>query len=65
MPKIKTHKATRKRFWFTKKGKILARQAGQDHFNARQNGEKIMGKRKDRKVAKENIKAIKKLITNY
>jgi len=65
MPKIKTHKATRKRFWFTKRGKIMTRQSGQDHFNSRDTGTKTMSKRKDRKIAKENVKAIKKLITNY
>jgi len=43
----------------------MTRQSGQDHFNSRDTGEKTMGKRKDRKIAKENIKAVRKLITNY
>ncbi len=38
MPKIKTHKATAKRFTITKTGKIKQRKAGQDHFNARESG---------------------------
>ena len=36
MGKIKTHKATAKRFRITRTGKILQRTGGQDHFNARE-----------------------------
>ena len=47
MPKLKTHKATAKRFKIkkSKKGtKILKRADGQDHFNARQSGKKKRNK---------------------
>lgn len=50
MPKLKTHKATAKRFQIKKsrKGtKILKRADGQDHFNARQTGSKKRNKRSD------------------
>jgi large subunit ribosomal protein L35 len=47
MPKIKTHKATAKRFQITKKGKIKQRKAGQDHFNARESGNTKRKKRRD------------------
>jgi ribosomal protein L35 len=50
MPKIKTHKATAKRFRIkrSKKGvKVLKRAEGQDHFNARENGKTRRNKRTD------------------
>jgi len=65
MPKIKTHKATVKRFRKTSHGKFMMRQTGQDHFNARDYPTKTMGKRRDIKIAKTNLKAIKKLIPYY
>jgi len=46
MPKIKTHKATAKRFKI-KNDKIMIRKAGQDHFNARETGKTKRVKRKD------------------
>jgi large subunit ribosomal protein L35 len=49
MPKIKTHKATAKRYYFTGKGKIMRKKAGQDHFNARESGR--VTKRKRRHVS--------------
>lgn len=51
MPKIKTHKATAKRFKIkkSKKGtKILKRTDGQGHFNARENGNTKRNKRSDK-----------------
>ena len=54
MPKLKTHKATAKRFRIkkSKKGtKILKRTDGQDHFNARQTGKTKRNKRSDNTLA--------------
>jgi ribosomal protein L35 len=54
MPKIKTHKATAKRFRIkkSKKGtKILKRHDGQGHFNARQTGKTKRNKRSDNTLA--------------
>jgi large subunit ribosomal protein L35 len=62
MPKIKTHKATVKRFKITKNKKVLRRKAGQDHFNSKESGNTKRNKRKDREVSKTDIKNIKKLI---
>lgn len=62
MPKIKTHKATAKRFTITKKGKIKQRKAGQDHFNARESGKIKRNKRRDIDTDKSLKKTIKKLI---
>jgi len=64
MPKLKTHKATTKRFRFSggkKKKKILRRKAGQDHFNARESRIITKRKRRDVKAHKTNYKIIKKL----
>ncbi len=47
MPKIKTHKATAKRFTKTKGNKLRRRKAGQDHFNSRESGKTTRNKRRD------------------
>ncbi|MEK7131491.1 MAG: 50S ribosomal protein L35 [Patescibacteria group bacterium] len=47
MPKLKTHKATAKRYQVTKNGKIMKRTAGQNHFNARENGNTGRNKKSD------------------
>lgn len=62
MPKIKTHKATVKRFTITKKGKIKQRKAGQDHFNARESGKIKRNKRRDIDTDKSLKKTIKALM---
>ena len=64
MPKLKTHKATAKRFRFSgakRNKKILRRKAGQDHFNARESGVVTKRKRRDLKAHKTSHKTIKKL----
>lgn len=62
MPKIKTHKATVKRFTITKTNKIKRRKAGQGHFNARESGNIVRKKRRDVDAHKSNIKTIKTLM---
>jgi len=62
MPKIKTHKATAKRFKITKTKKIKQRKAGQDHFNARESGKTKRNKRRDIDTDKSLDKTIKSLI---
>ncbi len=43
---MKTNKSYTKRLKVTKNGKVLARKAGQNHFNAKKKGEaRIAGKR--------------------
>jgi large subunit ribosomal protein L35 len=61
MPKIKTHKATVKRFKITGTGKVLKRKAGQDHFNARESGNTTRGKRVDINADIKFVKTIKQL----
>lgn len=47
MPKLKTHKATAKRFKRTKNGKIIKRTSGQNHFNAKESGKTGTNKKSD------------------
>ena len=62
MPKIKTHKATAKRFTMTGSGKVLRRKAGQDHFNARESGKIKRNKRRDISAASTVTRTIISLI---
>lgn len=43
---MKTNKSLTKRLKITKKGKILARKPGQNHFNARASGTRILANKK-------------------
>jgi ribosomal protein L35 len=57
--KLKTRKAVAKRIRFTGTKKIKIRAGAQDHFNARQTGNKKRNKRRDitlSKVMHHNIK---------
>jgi large subunit ribosomal protein L35 len=66
MPKIKTHKATAKRFKVTKNEKILKRKAGQDHFNSRESGNIKRNKRRDIGISNTERRVIKQLMPyNY
>ena len=62
MSKIKTHKATAKRFSVTGAKRLKRRKAGQDHFNARESGNVTRNKRRDIGADKTREKTIKKLI---
>jgi ribosomal protein L35 len=64
MPKVKTHKATVKRFKKTATNKLLQRKAGQDHFNSRDTGNATRKKRLDIKVNKTMSKTIN-MLTPY
>ncbi|OGF20884.1 hypothetical protein A2316_00660 [Candidatus Falkowbacteria bacterium RIFOXYB2_FULL_38_15] len=60
--KVKTHKAASKRFHVTKRGKLLKRCAGQDHFNARDEGKITRKKRRDVTISKCYDRSLKKMI---
>jgi ribosomal protein L35 len=62
MPKIKTHQATAKRYYITKKGSLKKRKTGQDHFNARESGNTGRKKRRDLKVDQTEVRDIKSFI---
>jgi len=61
MPKIKTHKATVKRFKRTGKNNLTQRKAGQDHFNSHESGNTTRNKRKDIPVNSTFAKTVKTL----
>ena len=42
---MKSNKSHKKRFKFTKSGKIVARRKGQNHYNAKESGTVTMHKR--------------------
>jgi large subunit ribosomal protein L35 len=62
---MKTHKAIAKRFKVTKKGKVLKRTAGQDHFNSRETGKVTRMKRRDRQLSEAFTKTVKKLTQQF
>ncbi len=59
MPKLKTHKASKKRIKKTKTGKIITRTAGQGHFNAREAGKTTRKKRRNKNLSKANKRVTK------
>ncbi len=60
MPKMKTHKASKKRFRVTATGKLKRRQAGKKHLLSHKTGKR---KRHLRGTVIENQKRIKKYVT--
>lgn len=64
MPKLKTHKATAKRFRVTKTGKIEKRTAGQNHFNSRESGKVGRNKKSDVIVSQTLKDVIKVALPN-
>lgn len=62
MGKLKTNKATSKRFKLTAKKKLIIRHGGQDHFNSRQSGKQILRKRRDHAVSPSEVRAIKRMM---
>ncbi|MBI4280711.1 50S ribosomal protein L35 [Candidatus Uhrbacteria bacterium] len=60
--KQKTNQTIAKRFLRTKKGKLLKRYAGQDHFNTRDSGKITRKKRRDVAISKVYERTIKTLI---
>ena len=61
MPKLKTHKATAKRFKRTKNNKIVKRKTGQGHFNSRERGKTTRQKRRDVSMSQTQVRTIKAL----
>jgi large subunit ribosomal protein L35 len=59
MPKMKTHKASKKRFRITANGKLKRRQAGKKHLLSHKTGKR---KRHLREAIIEDKKRIKKYI---
>ena len=62
MPKMKTYKALTKRVKKTKRGKVIVRAKGQDHFNTHESGKKTRNKRRDKNLHKSAMKSLKKYL---
>lgn len=62
MAKLRTHKATAKRFRKTGRGKWMRRSAGQDHFNARESGRTTSRKRRDTSLHESDRRNIERLL---
>lgn len=60
---MKTPKAIIKRFKITKRGKILRRPVGQDHYLAKKSGNTRRRKRKWIEISKNEAKKIKRLLS--
>lgn len=58
MPKLKTRKAVAKRVKITARKKVLRRDVGQGHFNAREAGKVTRRKRHDQVVFKTDAENI-------
>ena len=51
---MKTNKSFTKRLRVTKKGKILARKTGQNHFNAKESGQTRLAKKRTVEIKLSN-----------
>ena len=51
---MKTNKSYTKRIRVTKKGKLVVRKAGQDHYNAQESGSTRMGKKRAQSLTVPN-----------
>lgn len=61
MPKIKTRKTVSKRFRVTRKGLVIKRYCGQDHFNSRDSGNITRKKRRNRTLSHSFVKTVRTL----
>lgn len=62
MPKLKTFKSLAKRVKISKKGKVINRAKGQDHFNSRETGKTKRNKRRDETTSSRMVKSLKKYL---
>lgn len=60
---MKTYQSITKRFKITKRGKIIHKSTGQDHFRTKKRGKYILAKRKKKKVSPVYKKTILKRLT--
>jgi ribosomal protein L35 len=51
---MKTNKSFTKRLKVTKNGKIIGRQAGQDHLNSKESGRQNLAKKRKRSIELSN-----------
>jgi ribosomal protein L35 len=60
---MKTNKSYTKRIKVTKNGKLIARKAGQNHFNARQTGRQRLNRKRTQTISMSK-KAVGRFLTN-
>jgi len=60
---MKTYQAIAKRFKLTKKGKIIHKRTGQDHFRTKKRGKYVLAKRRKKKISPVYKKTILKTIS--
>lgn len=61
---LKTNKSYTKRIKITRKGKLVARSSGHNHFNARDTGRDSLAKGRTRKINFLSNKAKSKFLAN-
>lgn len=64
MPKMKTHKGTKKRFRLTATGKVKHRPAGTSHLAFRKSSKRKRNLRGTRVLAKQMVKNVTKALNN-
>lgn len=62
MPKLKTHSGAKKRFKFTKSGKVLRAHANKSHILNKKTTKRKRGLRQSTIMDKTNVLAIKRLM---
>jgi len=62
MPKIKTHKATAKRFKITGRKKLRRRKQRRGHLRRKKSKRALRARKKDQPVAKADRKRIRRLL---
>lgn len=63
MPKMKTHKATAKRFTVTGKGKLRQRKQGSSHLKRKKSKRSKREMRQDMKAGPVNVKRTERLLS--
>jgi large subunit ribosomal protein L35 len=62
MPKMKTHKATAKRFKITGRGKLRRRRQGRSHLRSKKSKRTLHSYRKDLPVSKADRRRVRRLL---
>jgi len=62
MPKMKTHKATAKRFKVTGRGKLRRRKQGRSHLRSKKSKRTLRSFNKDHPVARSDRKRVRRLL---
>ncbi len=61
---MKTNKSYTKRLKVTRNGKIIARKAGQNHFNAKQSGQKRLARKRTVRLVTLSKRTTRRFLPN-